>query len=76
MAKPVAKKGMDLGRVLLWSAVLVEAPRWAGAMLAADVSEILPRLSAALNVANTLAGVFMGVLVVVERRTCSTRCGD
>lgn len=63
MAK--SSKGMDLGKVLLWSAVLVEAPRWAGAMLAADVSEIAPWLSAFLNASNTFAGVAMGVLVVV-----------
>lgn len=56
---------MDLGRLLLWSAVGVEAPRWAGAMLAADVSEIAPWLSAGLNVANTFSGVAMGIVVVV-----------
>ena len=66
MAKQKSKqKGMDLGKVLLWSAVLVEAPRWAGAMLAADVSEIAPWMSTTLNVANSFAGAFMGILVVV-----------
>jgi MFS family permease len=57
--------GMDLGKVLLWSAVLVEAPRWAGAMLAADVSAIPEWLSLTLNIMNTVSGVFMGVVVVV-----------
>jgi len=59
------KAGMDLGKVLLWSAVLVEAPRWAGAMLAADVSTVPDWLSLALNVMNTISGVFMGVVIVV-----------
>jgi len=65
MTKGNKAKGMDLGKVLLWSAVLVEAPRWAGAMLAADVSEIAPWMSTTLNVANSFAGAFMGILVVV-----------
>lgn len=60
-----AKNGMDLGKVLLWSAVLVEAPRWAGAMLAADVSTVPEALSLFLNVMNTLSGVAMGIVVVV-----------
>lgn len=60
-----AKAGMDLGKVLLWSAVLVEAPRWAGAMLAADVSKVPDALSIGLNVLNTISGIFMGVVIVV-----------
>lgn len=56
---------MDLGKVLLWSAVLVEAPRWAGAMLAADVSKVPDMLSIGLNVLNTISGIFMGVVIVV-----------
>lgn len=59
------RRGMDLGRVLLWSAVIVEAPRWAGAMLAADLEEINSWLSTALNTGNTLAGVAMGLVNVV-----------
>lgn len=55
---------IDLGRVLLWSAVLVEAPRFAGAMLAADVNHIEPWLSYALNLLNVVSGVFMGVIIV------------
>lgn len=58
-------RGMDLGRVLLWSAVMVEAPRWAGAMLAADLKDVNGWLSAALNTGNTMAGVAMGLVNVV-----------
>jgi hypothetical protein len=56
---------MDLGRLLLWAAVIVSAPRWAGAMLAADVNHIQSWLSAFLNGANTISGLGMGVLEVV-----------
>ena len=56
---------MDLGRVLLWSAVTVEAPRWAGAMLAADLKDINSWLSTALNTGNTVSGVAMGLVNVV-----------
>ena len=65
MADKKHKSGMDLGKVLLWSAVLVEAPRWAGAMLAADVSTVPAALSVFLNVMNTISGVAMGIVVVV-----------
>lgn len=65
MASKTQKRSMDLGKVLLWSAVLVEAPRWAGAMLAADVSVVPDWLSLGLNVLNTISGVFMGVVIVV-----------
>jgi hypothetical protein len=58
-------RGMDLGRLLLWAAVIVSAPRWAGAMLAADVSHIEGWLSAFLNAANTISGLGMGVLEVI-----------
>lgn len=58
-------RGMNLGAVLLWSAMLVESPRWAGAMLAADVATIPEALSVFLNVMNTVSGVAMGVVVVV-----------
>lgn len=56
---------MDLGRVLLWSAVIVEAPRWAGAMLAADLRDVNGWLSSALNTGNTVSGVAMGLVNVV-----------
>jgi hypothetical protein len=59
------KTGMDLGRVLLWAAVIVSAPRWAGAMLAADMNHIADGLSAFLNLANTVSGLGMGVLEVI-----------
>jgi hypothetical protein len=59
------RRGMDLGQVLLWSAVLVEAPRWAGAMLAADLKDVNGVLSSALNTGNTISGVAMGLVNVV-----------
>jgi hypothetical protein len=62
---PTRRRGMDLGRVLLWSAVIVEAPRWAGAMLAADLRDVSGWLSSALNTGNTLSGIAMGVVNVV-----------
>lgn len=59
------KKGMDLGRVLLWSAVLTESPRWAGAMLAADMHRVDGWVSYGLNIANIFSGLAMGLLNVV-----------
>ena len=53
------------GEWLLFTAVVVSAPRWAGAMLAADVSTIPAWLSGALSIANTVSGVAMGVLEVL-----------
>src|SRR5574340_197658 len=63
--KKLRRRGMDLGRVLLWSAVVVEAPRWAGAMLAADLKDVEGWLSSALNTGNTMAGVAMGLVNVI-----------
>jgi hypothetical protein len=63
--KKMRRRGMDLGRVLLWSAVVVEAPRWAGAMLAADLKDVDGWLSSALNTGNTMAGVAMGLVNVI-----------
>lgn len=63
--KKTRKAGMDLGRVLLWSAVLVEAPRWAGSMLAADVEQVTGALSVLLNGLNTLSGLAMGFVNVI-----------
>ncbi len=58
--------GMDMGRALLWSAVVVEAPRWAGAMLAADTHQLAGWLSVFLNAANTISGLAMGLVNVVS----------
>lgn len=65
MSEKKVTRGMNLGRLLLWAAVIVSAPRWAGAMLAADVNHIQSGLSAFLNGANTVSGFGMGVLEVV-----------
>lgn len=53
------------GNILLWSAIAVGAPRWAGAMLAADVGSISPGLSQLLHVLNTISGLAMGPLEVL-----------
>lgn len=53
------------GNILLWSAIAVGAPRWAGAMLAADVGNIGNGLSQLLHVLNTISGLAMGPLEVL-----------
>jgi len=59
------KPKRDYGNILLWSAVLVGAPRWAGAMLAADLASVDGIASLILNAANMLSGFAMGILEVV-----------
>lgn len=55
----------DYGNVLLWAAVAVGAPRWAGAMLSADIGELTAGLSKFLNYLNVGSGLAMGVLEVL-----------
>lgn len=55
----------DYSGILLWSAIIVGAPRWAGAMLAADVGDIGETLDAVLNVFNLISGFAMGPLEVL-----------
>jgi len=54
----------DYGNALLISAIAVGAPRWAGAMLSADVGEVTGLVSNILNVMNVLSGLAMGPLEV------------
>jgi len=62
----MAKEKRDwTGDILLLAAVGVGAPRWAGAMLAADVGVIDAKLSNALHVLNLISGMAMGVLEAV-----------
>lgn len=56
---------INYGKVLIWSAIIVAVPRWAGAFIAADVSEIPQKVSEVLHYANLVAGVGMGFLEVV-----------
>ena len=65
MAKTKKKKGLDMGRALLWSAMIVSAPRWAGAMLAADVGHVDNWISVMLNILNVVSGLGMGVVEVL-----------
>lgn len=44
---------------------MVSAPRWAGAMLAADLSKVSGGISDVLNIGNTVSGFAMGILEVV-----------
>jgi len=55
-----------LGNILLISAIMVGAPRWAGAMLAADVGVIPDWVDLALNWMNIVSGVAMGILEVLS----------
>jgi len=55
----------DYGNILLWSAVLVGAPRWAGAMLSADVGTVTGGIAQFLNVLNVISGLAMGLLEVL-----------
>lgn len=56
---------INYGKVLIWSAIIVAVPRWAGAFIAADVSEMPQKVSEVLHYANLVAGVGMGFLEVV-----------
>jgi hypothetical protein len=56
---------LDKGTVLLYSAVAVGAPRWAGAFLAADVGVVSDAVSGWLNVFNVLSGIAMAPLEVL-----------
>lgn len=58
-------KKLDYGQILMWSAVVVSAPRWAGAMLAADLSHVTGVVSSVLNIGNVISGLGMGLLEVV-----------
>ncbi len=58
-------KGRDYGGVIMWAAVLVSAPRWAGAFIAADTAAMPPLIDGLLNYANMLSGLAMGPLEVI-----------
>lgn len=58
-------KSHDYGQLLMWAAILVSAPRWAGAFIAADTHTIPPLVDAALQYVNLLSGVGMGLIEVL-----------
>ena len=55
----------DYGNALLIAAIAVGAPRWAGAMLAADIGEVTGGVSTLLNGLNIISGLAMGPLEVL-----------
>lgn len=56
---------IDYGKLLMWSAVIVSAPRWAGAFISADVVSIPSWVDAALHYGNLVSGFGMGLLEVL-----------
>jgi len=56
---------LNYGRALMWAAVIVSMPRWAGAFISADVAAMPAWVDAALNGANIVAGFGMGFLEVM-----------
>jgi pyruvate/2-oxoglutarate dehydrogenase complex dihydrolipoamide acyltransferase (E2) component len=55
----------DYGKLLMWSAVLVSMPRWAGAFISADVAQIPTWVDTALHYGNLVSGFGMGLLEVL-----------
>lgn len=56
---------LDYGKLLMWSAVIVSMPRWAGAFISADVSQIPQWVDTALHYGNLVSGFGMGLLEVL-----------
>ncbi len=56
---------IDYGKILMWCAVLVSMPRWAGAFISADTAVIPPFINELLHILNLLSGLGMGVLEVL-----------
>lgn len=55
----------DYGSLIMWSAVVVSMPRWAGAFIAADTVTISPIVDEVLHLANLVAGAAMGPIEVL-----------
>src|SRR5688572_30107027 len=53
-------------RVIIWVAAIVNIPRYAGAFMYADVAEAPKWLSDALNIANLISGVSMGIIEAIS----------
>lgn len=56
---------LNYGKVLMWAAIVVSMPRWAGAFISADVSDIPNWVNEALHYGNLIAGFGMGFLEVL-----------
>lgn len=56
---------INYGKVLMWAAIIVSMPRWAGAFISADVSDIPHWVNEALHYGNLIAGFGMGFLEVL-----------
>lgn len=56
---------INYGKVLMWSAIIVSMPRWAGAFISADVSEIPFWVNQLLHYGNLISGFGMGFLEVL-----------
>jgi hypothetical protein len=59
------KNGRDYGTLLMFSAMLVSIPRWAGAFIAADTLTMPPAIDAALHYLNLFSGIGMGLVEVL-----------
>jgi MFS family permease len=55
----------NYGKILMWAAIIVSMPRWAGAFISADVSDIPHWVNEALHYGNLIAGFGMGFLEVL-----------
>jgi hypothetical protein len=53
-------------RIILWTAAIVNIPRYAGAFIYADIAEAPKWLSDALNAANMVGGVAMGIIEAIS----------
>ncbi len=60
------KPPVALGQILIWVAAFVNAPRYAGAFLYADVQKVPAVVAQVLDWANVTAGIAMGLLEVVS----------
>lgn len=61
----MAKKSLDLSRLIIYSALIVTAARYAGAFLASDLGEVTGFLSDGITFFMVVSGIGMGVLDVI-----------
>jgi len=64
-SKATNRRIVDYGQILMWGALLVSMPRWAGAFIAADSTVIPHVVEQGLQAANVLAGIGMGFIEVL-----------
>ena len=58
-------RATDYGQTIMWAAIIVSAPRWAGAFIAADTTDIPAYVDAGLQTINLLSGFGMGLIEVL-----------